>query len=286
MKQRIISSMVGLLVLVVALCLFDTLVVNCLAAAICAIAVLELLSAAKITKYRLLSAVSVAFSAFLMFINAGNMMAYMAFFSILYVVFCFCYMLYHYKTIKVHEVSFCLMITLLVTMSFFLLVTIRDQSNAQLGVFYLLLVFGSAWWADTGAYFSGMFFGKHKLCPGISPKKTVEGLIGGIITAILGNLIVAELFAYASAMLLPTGYFTAHMDIKILYIALFTPLLSLMGVLGDLSASMIKRQYGIKDFGNIMPGHGGVMDRFDSVLFISPVIFLVFKFFPLASIIG
>ena len=74
-------------------------------------------------------------------------------------------------------------------------------------------------------------------------------------------------------------------EVHLVRILLVTPVLSLLGVLGDLSASVIKRQNGIKDFGNIMPGHGGIMDRFDSVLFISPVMFLIFKFFPLISVI-
>lgn len=286
MKQRLISAGIGLLVLVVALVLFDTLVINCLAAATCAIAVLELLSAAGMTKYRTLSMISIAFSAFLMFLNAGKMMMFTTAFSTAYAVFCFCYLLYRHKTITIEKISYCLLITLLVSLSFFMLINIRDRSSAQVGVFYLLITFGSAWWSDSGAYFAGTFLGKHKLCPSISPKKTVEGLIGGILTAICGNLLVALAFAWVSEMLVPTGYFLAHMRPNIPVIVLVTPLLSLMGVLGDLSASIIKRQHGIKDFGNIMPGHGGIMDRFDSVLFISPVVYLIFRFFPLVTTIG
>ena len=248
-------------------------------------AVLELLSAAGLTQYRLLSAVSIAFSAFLMFINAGNMMAFMSFFSTAYAIFCFAYLLYRHNTIHISQISYCLMVTLLVTLSFYMLLSIRDRSSAQMGLFYLLITFGSAWWSDSGAYFAGTFFGKHKLCPGISPKKTVEGLVGGIVTAVLGNLLVAWLFLWVSGKLMPVGYFTHHMQVNATMLALVTPVLSLLGVLGDLSASVIKRQHGIKDFGNIMPGHGGVMDRFDSVLFICPAVFLISRFFPLATIL-
>lgn len=286
MKQRFITAMAGILVLIFALCFYDTLVVNCLAAFICGVAVLELLSAAGLTKYRMLSTISIFFSAFLMFVNAGNMMAYMSVFSIAYVIFCFAYLLNKHDRMNIKELCYCILITLLVTLSFYMLITIRDRSTAQLGMFYLMIAFGSAWWSDTGAYFAGTFLGKHKLCPNISPKKTVEGLIGGIFTAILGNLLVATAFVWASNMLVPTGYFVKHMEINIWLIIAVTPFLSLLGVLGDLSASIIKRQYGIKDFGNIMPGHGGIMDRFDSVLFISPAVFLIFRFFPLVSLIG
>lgn len=286
MKQRLISAVVGILVLIFALLFFDTLVVNCFAAFICGVAVLELLNAAGLTKHKLLSAVSILFSAFLMFINAGSLMAYMSVFSTVYAVFCFAYLLYKHDSINIKEICYCLLITLLVTLSFFMLLSIRDHSTAQMGMFYLLIAFGSAWWSDTGAYFAGTFFGKHKLCPGISPKKTVEGLVGGIFAAVLGNLLVSVIFVWASNMLVPMGYFVSHLQVNIGAIVLFTPLLSLMGVLGDLSASVIKRQNGIKDFGNIMPGHGGIMDRFDSVLFISPVVFLIFRFFPLVTLVG
>lgn len=286
MKQRIITAAIGLLVLLAAFFLFETLIANLLLAGICAVAVLELLNAAGLTKYKVLSTVSILYSFFLMFVNAGNMMDYMSVCSTAYAIFCFGYLIVRHNDINIREISYCLLITVIVTLSFFMLISIRDRSNAQIGLFYLLVVFGSAWWSDSGAYFAGTFFGKHKLCPSISPKKTVEGLVGGIVTAVLGNLLVAELFMWASQMLIPIGYFSHCVAINIPILILVTPLLSLMGVLGDLSASVIKRQCNIKDFGNIMPGHGGIMDRFDSVLFIAPVVFLIFRFFPLLTVVS
>ena len=285
MKQRLTSAAIGLAVLAVVLYFFDTLLVNLLAALICALAVMELLHAAGLTRYRTLTAVSIAFSAFLIFVNAGPLLELFAPCCCLYAVFCFCYLLAHHDRMDARDLSYSLMMTLLVTVSFYCLVTIRDRSSAQLGVFYLVMVFGSAWWSDAGGYFVGTFFGKHKLCPAISPKKTVEGLVGGVVNAILGNLLVAFLFQEISSTLMPLGYFDQLVQADLMRVLLVTPALSLLGVLGDLSASVIKRQNGIKDFGNIMPGHGGVMDRFDSVLFVSPVMFLIFKFFPLISVI-
>lgn len=121
------------------------------------------------------------------------------------------------------------------------------------------LVFIIAWSCDTLAYYTGRFLGKRKLCPDVSPKKTVEGSIGGILGSIIG-LIIWKLF-------------NANINlnfIQLLFLGFFGGIVS---QLGDLSASLIKRHVGIKDYGNIMPGHGGILDRFDSILFITPVVY-------------
>ena len=102
--------------------------------------------------------------------------------------------------------------------------------------------------------------GKHKLCPEISPKKTVEGFIGGIVTTGI---------VYSIAFCIHSGFEVS----RVLFAFVLGGICAVIGTLGDLSASMIKRQAGIKDYGNIMPGHGGVMDRFDSVLFVLPVFY-------------
>jgi phosphatidate cytidylyltransferase len=124
---------------------------------------------------------------------------------------------------------------------------------------YTILAFCGAWVSDTAAYFFGTFLGKHKICPKISPKKTWEGLIGGaVVTGIV--------------------FFCLGMWLMELKIALCFGLFALgavcafVGLAGDLTASLIKRKCGIKDFGNIMPGHGGILDRFDSLLFVAPFI--------------
>ncbi len=121
------------------------------------------------------------------------------------------------------------------------------------------LVFITAWGTDTFAYFSGYFFGKRKLCPSISPKKTVEGAIGGI----LGSIITSLIFGYI--------FLKDHMFI----IALTGGIGSIVAQIGDLSASLVKRHVNVKDFGNIIPGHGGILDRFDSVLFTAPIVYYV-----------
>jgi CDP-diglyceride synthetase len=130
------------------------------------------------------------------------------------------------------------------------------------GKLTLLFVFICAWLSDIGAYFTGRFFGKHKLIPKVSPKKTVEGAIGGIVSAVLFSLVYA----------LCLNKFW-QIDVHYLSIAIFAIFASILGQAGDLLASMIKRYCGIKDFGKIMPGHGGLLDRCDSIVLIAPLLY-------------
>ena len=145
---------------------------------------------------------------------------------------------------------------------------------------YLAFLLGSAWWSDIGGYFTGMLCGKHKLCPEISPKKTVEGLLGGLVFAVLGNIGIMVLVNRLAAQ--GIGYLATPLTLHFGRICLLTPLLALLSVVGDLSFSIIKRTYGIKDYGNLMPGHGGVLDRFDSVLFIAPAVYFIALYLPIA----
>ena len=131
------------------------------------------------------------------------------------------------------------------------------------GLMYLIMGLCGAWLADSGAYFAGTFFGKHKLCPEVSPKKTVEGFIG-VVTGLLFMLIN---FGYSKILPLVTD---STVSVNYFEVCLLGMALAVVGTIGDLSASVLKRQCAIKDYGNIMPGHGGAMDRFDSVLFVAP----------------
>lgn len=121
-----------------------------------------------------------------------------------------------------------------------------------------------AFMSDTGAYFMGRALGKHKLCPHVSPNKTVEGSIGGFIGSVVG-MIIYHLVVKA----------TVSLDLGWAMIIVLGLVGSLLGQIGDLSFSVIKREFGIKDYGAIFPGHGGVLDRFDSVLFVSPAYYLI-----------
>lgn len=142
-----------------------------------------------------------------------------------------------------------------------LLVPMMNLNN---GRNLVLIPFISAWCADAGAYFIGSKFGKHKLAPSISPKKSVEGAFGGVAGGILGMLIYGVILHFC-------GNYVPWLNFIVMGI-----LGSVFGLLGDLFLSYIKRDCKIKDFGNFLPGHGGVLDRFDSVLFVVPVCYYLF----------
>lgn len=135
------------------------------------------------------------------------------------------------------------------------------------GTVFFPLVFVGAWVTDTFAYFSGFFFGKHKLIPSVSPKKTVEGAVGGTLFAVLGFVIVGFIYDYSVK--------------NIVILALVGLVASIVSQFGDLAASLIKRHYGIKDYGKLFPGHGGVLDRFDSILAVSSCLYVASTFVAL-----
>lgn len=154
-------------------------------------------------------------------------------------------------------------------------------NHSEAGLLGIMLIIAVPVMADTMAYFTGMAIGKRKLCPQISPKKTVAGAVGGIIGGIIGALIVFFLFDYSGAMsVFPNAGSMELIKGNLygslgLYIALGV-VGGALGELGDLAASWIKRKAGIKDFGKLFPGHGGIMDRLDSILFMLPLVYLVF----------
>ena len=139
-------------------------------------------------------------------------------------------------------------------------------------VFFVGLAFSCSWFTDTFAYIVGVKFGKHKMAPVISPKKSIEGAIGGVVITAAINVLLVYLFTIGCKNLYDYTIF-GESAMKYVYIIPISMVLSLVSMLGDLSASVIKRNYGIKDYGKIFPGHGGFMDRFDSVLFISPLVY-------------
>ena len=137
------------------------------------------------------------------------------------------------------------------------------------GLFQFLLVFVTAWGCDILAYFVGTFIGKHKLIVEVSPKKTVEGAIGGIV----GTFALVMLYGFL------VDRFT-DAEANYIVLAVLGLVLPMISQVGDLIASLIKREVGIKDYGRIFPGHGGVMDRFDSILAVAPILYVLCVYFP------
>ena len=140
--------------------------------------------------------------------------------------------------------------------------------NLEYGRFYILYVFCGAFISDTFAFLIGSKFGKTKLAPEISPNKTVEGSLGGIFGVILSFVILTLV-----------GNLKLGIYGNIFYWILIGIAASVAGQFGDLTASAIKRYCKIKDFGNIMPGHGGILDRFDSLMFVAPIVYLFIKIY-------
>lgn len=143
----------------------------------------------------------------------------------------------------------------------------------QEGFFFVMLVFGCSWVPDGLAYLVGKRFGKHKLCPVISPKKTVEGAAGGVLLSGVLLVIVYVIYALIVEHIYHITLFASYGGLKYLYLYLFSTVMCVISIFGDLAASVIKRNFGIKDYSKLFPGHGGIMDRFDSSLFVLPCIY-------------
>lgn len=155
----------------------------------------------------------------------------------------------------------------------FLLSAIVRVHTLRLGRYVIMVPFIMAFVPDAGAYFAGMAFGQHKLAPVISPKKTVEGMIGGI----LGGMLVMVLYT----LILQLGF---YMKVNYLYALVYGLVGALGATFGDLCFSVIKRQTGIKDYGSIFPGHGGILDRFDSMVIVAPLAEVLLDLIPLAGV--
>jgi len=179
--------------------------------------------------------------------------------------------IYHYKKVQFQDIVVAFSMTLVITTALNTASLMRylDPLHYML---YVVMAFFGAWFTDVGAYFVGSFIGKHKLCPNISPKKTVEGAIGGII-ANIGLMMLLGLL-YNSI------FFQLQLTMSYLALAIIGGIASVLSMIGDLSFSIIKRIYNVKDFGNLIPGHGGMLDRFDSVIIVGPFIYLFLHLLP------
>ncbi len=182
---------------------------------------------------------------------------------LLAVVGLFAVLLRRHETMHFHQVVCGLFGAVLLP---YLLLALMRIFQMEKGRYLVLLPLLAAWGSDTFAYFAGSLFGKHKLAPIISPKKTIEGAVGGVLGGAVCVLIFTVILHQTHDFALP--YWTA---------AVLGAIGAIIGQIGDLSFSVIKRQTGIKDYGHIFPGHGGVLDRFDSVIFVAPFVDLVLR---------
>lgn len=171
---------------------------------------------------------------------------------------------------KIHYTRICLCFTSGLFLPYMLCAIVRILVQPD-GRYFVLVPFAVAFISDSFAYLVGMRFGKRKLAPVISPNKSVEGVIGGVVVTIIGMVI------YGLVLQLGFGY-----SVNYFYAIIYAVVGSAAGVFGDLCFSVIKRQTGIKDYGNLIPGHGGILDRFDSMITVAPLIEALLFLLPMA----
>lgn len=200
------------------------------------------------------------------------------YFLLIYGLICFVIMIADFENLKFHDVASVIVTTWGIPFAVTVLLHCNEIDKIfpdagyekQHGLFFILYVMFCAWLTDVFAYFAGSFLGKHKLCPKVSPKKTVEGAIGGVVGGVVSTLVlyaIFENFVFEA----PHG--------KYLAVALVSAVLCIAGMCGDLTFSVLKRNCGVKDFSNLVPGHGGMMDRFDSEVFVLITFYAVINIF-------
>jgi phosphatidate cytidylyltransferase len=192
---------------------------------------------------------------------------------LIYIAALYIILLSHQKTLRLEHIAVSFFLTISVSWFFACIAKIGmnfySEDFSYPHVFTFLLLFLGAWLTDSAAFFTGFLFGKHKLAPTISPKKTVEGAIGGIVITTAVFIIISFVFNA-----IPDN----SVHVNIFLVAILGFICSIAAIFGDLCSSVIKRECNIKDFGSILPGHGGILDRFDSVLFVAPIVLYYISF--------
>ncbi len=277
MKARVLFGVIGFVAVLLALYVFPPIVLEIAVALLCLFATYEVLGATRLVHNRLelllclLVSVGLAVGHFSVLpLDLQDVVQGLIF---VLLVGSFAIELKFHDSMNVSQVSWGFFGALIVPYLMLSLLRIFQMdflpigdTDLQIGQFIVLLPLLAAWGADTCALFAGMFFGKHKLAPVVSPKKTVEGAVGGV----LGGAVLVLL----AALLMNTFL---DLDMPIWAALVLGGVGAVLGEIGDLSFSIIKRQTGIKDYGHIFPGHGGVLDRFDSVLFVAPFAEILFR---------
>ena len=199
----------------------------------------------------------------------GAIHSYLVILMIVFFILMFSEMMLDHIKVHFEDLSMCFVAGLLIP---YMLSSLIRILNMDLGRYVILIPFVVAFMSDAGAYFIGLKFGRHKLAPVVSPNKTIEGALGGIAFAVVSMLV------YALIIDLLPGNLRVNYGLALLY-GFFG---SLLGIFGDLCFSIVKRQTGIKDYGNLIPGHGGVLDRFDSLTLVAPAMEVLLVLLPMA----
>ena len=270
MKQRVITGLLFAIIFIGAILLMNTLVFPVFVAVLSAIAVWEIEKAVGL-KNKLIMILSLAVSVCIPFLFEFGISVSAGGVGGIYVVVMLILMLLQYEKTRFQEAVMSIFASVCVPYAFSVMIIFRDideyipgYSKIE-GLYLMIFAFFASWMTDIFAYFIGSKFGKHKLCPKISPKKSVEGAIGGVVGAVLLNVLLLFVFK--------KFFFEGDARLSYIAVVILSVILSVVSMFGDLAASTIKRNFGIKDFGKLLPGHGGIMDRFDSALFVMPVLY-------------
>lgn len=269
MKTRILAAVVLVPLLLIVVLALPKIVTAVLFGLMCAIAAYELMQGTGMVKHpRLVIYAMVSGLLVGVWSGIGAPYSWGVLWVLVFVAALFGEMMLAHTKIRFEKLGITMVAGLLIPFLFTSLVRIHSGS---VGRHLIMMPFVIAFLSDSCAYFTGIAIGKHKLAPVISPKKTVEGLVGGLVGAMAGMVI------YCLVLNLAFG-FTVHYGIALVYGVVG----SLGAVFGDLCFSVIKRQTGIKDYGNLIPGHGGILDRFDSMMIVGPLVEVLMDLIPVA----
>lgn len=278
MKQRIITAVVAFFVLLPVLIFSDTFIFP-LGLAVCAVlSVWEMFACVGLKNAWLFIApmyvLGAAFPFLIRYLPDRDLLAPIAICAaVVWTLYAFTVLIFSHGKYPLEAVFVASFSLFYIFIGFNAILFIHDCEPGGKYLYYICFL--GAWITDIFAYFCGRAFGKHKLIPDVSPKKTVEGSIGGTVFCIL----VMVIFGFVVEKLVP------EISANLLIFAVAGVLIAVVSQIGDLSMSVIKRKYGVKDYGFIFPGHGGVLDRFDSVIAVSALLMvfsLFFNFFELA----
>ena len=270
MKTRVITAAVLIPVLLLLLMVAPTIVTAIVWGVLLAIGAYELLySTGLVREPRLVVHAAVMAFAVTIWSHYGSLHAYGLIGLMIFIAALFAEMMLSHVKITFDKVCMCIVAGFVIP--FLLGSLIRILIMSRVGRYMVLIPFIVAFGSDAGAYFAGRFFGQHKLAPVISQHKTIEGAVGGVISAVVLLLVYCIVLQFAF-----------DFEVKYLFAVIYGLIGSLVGVFGDLCFSVIKRQTGIKDYGNLIPGHGGVLDRFDSMMMVGPLMEALLILIPLA----
>ncbi len=260
MKTRIITSIVAVCVLLPVLYFSGTAVLCVALAAVSVISLFEMLRCIGFKKLYIsapLYALAAVVPFLLRYMNDYGRVAMIAFIcGAVYLLYLFTLSILSRGKVGFSDAATIFAVSLYIIAALNSIIYIRDCGDS--GKYIYLLIFLGAWVTDSFAYFTGVFFGKHKLIPEVSPKKTIEGSLGGIVFCAVSYVVFG---------IITDAFFET--DANLIFLALGGVLMSVISQIGDLIMSVIKRHYNVKDYGKLFPGHGGMLDRFDSVLAVS-----------------